>query len=208
MTDLDAPTRSDAPTLLGALEEDGPLDLNLDEEAHPAFDAEGEVDRPALQRAMRSQLAEVLRPLLDVPIARPLLDAWCTWTSLREAGAATLASDAPQTVDLSGRSVTLVKKPQVEVVVDGVVLATLQFEVSVDVEADVLGAVVRRGRLAELEGGACKATVRLGLAGETLATGHVTVTPRLHLPLGDGIPLADVPGQRGVVEGVAGDTPG
>ena len=208
MTDLDTPVQVAEPTLLGALEAEAPLDVTLDE-THPALHTEGDVDRPALARAVRNQLAEVLRPLLDVPFTRPLLDAWCTWSSLREAGAATLGSDLPQTVDLSERTVKLVKRPQVEIAVDGVVLTTLTFEVTVDVEADVLGAVVRRGRLVALDGGACEAEVRLGLAGETLATGHLTLTPRLHLPLGDGIALTDVPVGPGVGSHVVGDdTPG
>jgi hypothetical protein len=148
------------------------------------------VDNPVWPGILRL-VAEAAVTLLDADVGSVLVAGWKKHDELVEAGRTTRETGESLPVELDGHTVTLRQHPRVEVKWGPDTLATVHFEVIVEVRVHAVDGIVRGGSLVALSSGRCD-------AGVTLETGGVTLGPRwsgeldLHMvvDLGGGIPLA------------------
>ena len=190
-------------TALEILERDG-VDLERQLVAsHPLDPAASKLPTISgdLWAAVAQELAELARGFLQVEVADVLVHGWTSYRTLVEAGDRTRGTAEIDAVDLAGRDLSLHRHPSVDVVFLDQTLATVTFDVGVEVRIEALTAIVRDGRLTSLGTGRCDVTAMLAVEGTELARAHRLVDPQLVVELGDGIPLGHPPveGQRSVV---------
>jgi hypothetical protein len=94
-----------------------------------------------------------------------------------------------EVVDLVSHRIRSVHRPDVAVLVDGVRVAKIDFELKVVFEVGALVAVVRAGRLVALRGGRCDLDATLSAEGIPLAQQHKRFDLGARLPLGSGVEL-------------------
>ncbi|GAA4346473.1 hypothetical protein [Angustibacter luteus] len=143
----------------------------------------------ALWEAGLSELAEVARGFLGADLGGLLVVGLQRTRELVEAGRATRGTADRVLVDLTGRELTVVQHPTVDVMVGPRRLAEIPFELRLVVTLAALAAVVRDGRLVELTSGTGQATVTLSTHGEVVASGSRPFDPHLTVRLGDGVRL-------------------
>jgi len=198
-------------TILSVLEAGGPLVDALTSEEVLA-DAAGKLGTlsSSLWGTAYAELGGMLRGFLDIDLGATVVAGWCAHRDLVKAGRETLTAPGTVLVPLTGRDVTLAKRPAVELVLGDAVLTTLVFELRLDVHVDTATGVVRGGRLVELTTGTCHVKATLSCEGSKLRSADYHFDPRVGCPLGDGILLAAVPAQResGVPTGEGGRTEG
>ena len=142
--------------------------------------------RPALER----ELAVAVAGLLDVDLGEALLAGWRGHGQLRSAARNTV--DRPGTTELVTvvtHQVTSTHAPHVDLVVNGVHVATVEVTVEIVADVDGLLASVRAGRLTALHAGRCRVTVTLRYGGVELASGAVTLDAPATVSLGSGVDL-------------------
>lgn len=183
----------------------GPVDLaqqlqgaNALDEAAAVLSAAGS----ALWDTAYAELATFAEDFLRFDVVGAVLAFWCASEELIEAGEATRGTGAVELPRLVERDMRLAKHPAVDLVLMRKRIATLTFDVTLDLHADVLTGTVRDGKLVALTGGPCTVTVTLGLGRKELAKGARTVDRHLALGLGTGLPLPVIPGQRGPAAGL------
>jgi hypothetical protein len=182
----------------------GPVDVAQQLHAENALDEAAAVltaAGSALWDTAYSEVAAFAEDFLRFDVASAVLACWCTSEELIAAGAATRGTGAVELPRLVERNMRLAKHPAVELVLLRKRIATLTFDVTVDVHADVLTGTVRDGNLVALTGGPCTVTVTLSLGRKELAKGSRTIDRHLAVGLGSGLPLAAIPGQRGLASG-------
>ena len=90
-------------------------------------------------------------------------------------------------------------RPSIDVVVNGVRLASLPFDLGIDFDVDSAVGTVREGRLVSLDLGQCVVRISLSYSGVRLASRDLPLDPAITANLGAGIPLLDeAPGQSPV----------
>jgi hypothetical protein len=143
------------------------------------------------RRVVDRQLAAAIDQVLEVDLGQTLIGAWRTHSDLISAARTTRANpDRSETVTLAAHDVTASHHPYVEVVVNGLTLARLHWDLGIRLEVEGLVAVVRGGRLTELRGGGLGASVTFGCEGYEVAAGRlVGLDPRLVVTVGSGIGL-------------------
>jgi hypothetical protein len=144
------------------------------------------------RRAVDQQVAAAIDRVLDVDLGETLVDAWRKHRDLVDAIRTTRADpERSETVVLADHDVGVSHHPVVEVVVNGVTLARLTWDLGIRLEVEGLVAVVRGGRLVELRGGGVAAAVTLGCEGVEIAARRLAgLDPRLVVALGTGVALA------------------
>jgi hypothetical protein len=185
------------PTVLSLLEAPGPL-VDALTSAEVLTDAAGRLGTlgSSLWGTAYRELAGMLRGFLDVDLGATVVAGWCAHRDLVKAGRQTLTAPGTVLVPLTGRDVTLAKRPAVELLLGEAVLTRLVFELRLDVHVDTATGVVRGGRLVELTTGTCHVKATLSCEGSKLRTAEYHFDPRLACRLGDGLPLVTVPTQR------------
>lgn len=157
---------------------------------------------PAAGALLDDELVSALeRSIGGVDLSAGWTTCWERYWSVSDACRRTAADDAAtEIVVLARHQVTSAYEAPVDIVVDGVALCTLEFELTVTGEVVGLSAVVRGGRVRGLKGGAVTAEARLSLGEAILDTwrfaSEVEVVVDLPEPV-DQTPRAPVPGQRG-----------
>jgi hypothetical protein len=145
---------------------------------------------PAGRAAAGGEVASALTGLLHLDLGETVVGGWRTHRALVEAAAATRVDPAAsEVVPLATHRIDETHRPCVEVVVNGVTIATVGFEVTIALEIDAVLATVRRARLVAVHGGRIAATVALTAAGRELVARAVTLDPALVVSLGDGVTL-------------------
>ncbi len=140
--------------------------------------------------AVSGQIATVAHGLLDLDLGDIIVGGWRKYADLTAAAKRTIATpDSTEVVDLVTHRIISTHRPRVEVLVDDVNVATLRFELSIELAVKGLVATVRHGRLVTLHSGACDVTATLAVDGRQLAKreAHLELRPLLYL--GGGIPL-------------------
>jgi hypothetical protein len=162
------------------------------------------------QRAER-ELGSTLARLLEIDLGQLIGDGWRRHHALRAAAERTMADghvasrpadrsserddprptglDGVELVQLAAHQIVTGHRPQLELAVNGAVLATVHFDVEVSFDIDALVATVRRGRLIELQSGRCLVGVRLAAEGQELAHKQATLDLAALVTLGDGLVL-------------------
>jgi hypothetical protein len=149
-------------------------------------------------RAIQQNLPAVIADFVNLDLGTVVLAAWRKHRDLVEAARVTLdpASGSQQVpVPLATHDIVLTQRPSVDALLAGQVLLTLRLELTVTITVIGAEAVVRRGALTEVRGGALE--VKVAFSGQGIDLGRVTrsIEARLLLPLGHGVPLT-VPSQR------------
>jgi hypothetical protein len=90
-----------------------------------------------------------------------------------------------EVVELASHRITSVYQPFVEVLVNDVRVAAIQFELTVEFLVEALVATVRDGHLASLRSGACELTATLSAEGARLVTrqAHLDLPLLVRLPV-------------------------
>jgi hypothetical protein len=136
------------------------------------------------------ELAGALGGLLGLDLGAVLIGGWRRHRALLAAAHATRDNPAAsEVVQLAAHQITAAQHPSVDLVVNGVALATVRFELGLILDVDSLAATVRRATLVSLHSGRCTVTANLAAAGTVLAAGHLVIDPALAVSLGEGIAL-------------------
>jgi hypothetical protein len=141
--------------------------------------------------AAAQEIAEVAAGLLDLNLAKLLLTGWRKCSALTRAARRTV--DAPgsrERVALVTHTVTAEQPLSVELLLDGVRVATIKLELKLEWTVDAFTGSVVAGRLVALESGHCHVAGTLTVEGVTVANRAIDSDLRIFVPIGDdGIPL-------------------
>jgi hypothetical protein len=192
-----AETGTTGRSVLSVLEARGPL-VDALNDGGVLTDAAGKLSalNSSLWQTAYAELGGMLRGFLDIDLGATVVAGWCAHRDLVKAGRATMRSPDTVLVPLTGRDVTMAKRPAVEVMLGDAVVTTLVFELRIDVHVDTATGVVRGGRLVELTTGTCRVKATLSCEGSELRSAEHQFDPRVGCRLGDGVPLVTVPTQR------------
>jgi hypothetical protein len=149
--------------------------------------------RPVAER----ELLAGLEAVLDIDLGGLLVAGWRQHSALRRAARATL--DAPGSTELVAlvtHRIASTHRPQVDLLVNDVLVAAVEFELEVVADIDCLLATVRAGRLVQLHTGRCRVQATLACAGEPITSGGATLDAPLIVTVGHGIALIRPEGGR------------
>ena len=142
------------------------------------------------------RLADAAAGLIDLRLTDVFAAGWQHYPALASAALRTLEHPGSQElVDLVDHHLTSGHRPQVEVLVNGVAVGSVEFELRLDAVVRSLVADVRDGRLTALHSGRCQLTITLAAYQVTLATREVHLDLPATLPLGAGLALVPVLGR-------------
>lgn len=129
---------------------------------------------------------------LDFDLGDVMVAGWAKYDELKEAGARTLGTLDEKTVELAGRDLVLRQHPKIELTWQERAIATIPFEVLVEIRVHAVVAVVRDGSLVRLDAGSCDVDVSLEApGGGVIGPRTKSLVPSLVVDLGDGFRLAD-----------------
>jgi hypothetical protein len=150
--------------------------------------------RSGLVRAASAEVGSVAAGLLDMDLVDVLVSGWKKYGALFSAAEETMWSpDEELWVDLATHRITSTHAPSVELVLDGVTVGSIDFEIELGAEIQALRAVVRGGKLTAIRSGHIEMSARLSCEGVELKSVTREFDPSLELDLGDGVPLRDSP---------------
>lgn len=140
--------------------------------------------------AVGSQIASIGHELLDMGLDTLILEGWRRFEDLREAAERTrAASGSSEVLDLASHTITSEHQPRVELRVNDVPLATVEFELSLTFVVNAAVATVRDGRLVSLHSGVCDVEATIGVGDKPLATRSGQFQLPLMMRLGAGVSL-------------------
>ena len=147
---------------------------------------------PAGRTVVQRELASAVTGLLNQDVGGVLMSGWRKHRALLAAAHATRADpSAREVVQLATHRVSTTHRPYVDVVVNGVTVTAVHFDVELALDVEAVVGTVHRARLIDIHSGQCVASANLACGGRTLITRQVTIDPRLAIRLGDGLPLLD-----------------
>lgn len=194
-------TRTADPTVSQALRDavtSPALEVALDSRAKgvPALGRLSSIGR----RVVARQTVAALGELLDVDLLSVAEKAWCTHDRLVAAGYRTAARGGQEVVELGHHTVRSTHHPTVDLVVNGAVATTIEYELALTLEVASLVAAVRGGFLVAVHPGPCTLTAALSCEDVPLPSGTATVTLPGRVDLGRGhrlVPETFLPARAG-----------
>jgi len=146
---------------------------------------------PALQAlsqtgrdAAGSQIATIAQEVLDLDLGDLAVAGWRKHAALTAAADRTKANPgSSEVVDLATHRITSVHRPYVELLVNDVHVATVRFELQVELLVRALAATVRDGHVAALGFGACDVTATLAAEGLQLVKQQARLDMSLLIPM-------------------------
>src|SRR5688572_5610624 len=159
----------------------------LDRAYAGALDAVSAAGRGVVER----ELAAAIDSSLRLDIGQVLVGGWRKHGSLKAAAEATVADPArTETVTLASHQITIAQHPYLEIVINGIKLATIHCELGINLDVDGVVAVVRKARLVTIQGGRVDASLALRCEGVEVMSQRVTgIDPVLTVKLGPGVAL-------------------
>ncbi len=126
-----------------------------------------------------------------------LVSGWRKYAALTAAARRTAATPgSEEVVELAAHRVASTHKPEIDVLVDDVRVATLRFELSIEFVIQGLVANVAHGDLVALRAGVAYTTTRLRVEGQEIIVRESKFRLPLVLRPGDGISLLGAPADR------------
>lgn len=172
-----------ADRLAGELQRHGVARTTVGQARRLSSAASGLIDR---------EIGAVLAGLLELDLGDVLLAGWRGHRALVAAGQRTVADPVGrEVVDLASHRVRWASRPSVDLVLDGVRLATLEFPLEVEFVVVGVAAVVWRGHLVAAQGGECTVTGQLSFADVPLARNTSRVDVAWLVRLDPAVPLVD-----------------
>jgi len=180
-------------TALSILQTDGTEIDELLRRADPLADARNDVQvvSAALWAATLRQVGQAAAGFLHIDLGDVMVTGWVKYRELIDAGRRTRGTADPAFVDLAGRDLVLRQHPRVDVTWRDAIVATVRFEVVVDVRVQAVVAEVRGGSLVSLASGSCVVGVSLETQRVKLGPRTRELDPHVVVDLGDGFPLGD-----------------
>jgi hypothetical protein len=144
----------------------------------------------AARHAAVREVGAVGAGFLDLDLADLLAKGWQRYADLVKAARRTAAQpSSEEIVDIATQSFTVESRPSVEVYVDDLRRASVEFGLRLDFDVKALTAVVRSGRIIALESGHCRLTASIAIKETPVATRTAEFDLPLLIHLGEGIPL-------------------
>ncbi|HET8987965.1 MAG TPA: hypothetical protein VFN43_05580 [Humibacillus sp.] len=144
----------------------------------------------ATRTAAVQELSRVASGLLAVSLGEVVVKAWRTHATILSAAQRTAGSPlSRELVEVATHDISWAQQPYVQLLVDGVRVATVHLELALDLEVQGLVVAIAGGRLTAVHSGSCEAAASLSAEGRSLARRAAHVELPLVLHLGDGIPL-------------------
>ncbi|HET8988615.1 MAG TPA: hypothetical protein VFN43_08910 [Humibacillus sp.] len=140
--------------------------------------------------AVGGQIASIGHELLDMGLDTIILEGWRKFADLHEAAQRTRAAGgSSEVLDLASHSITSKHEPRVELRLDDIPIATVEFALSLTFVLKAAVATVRDGRLIALHSGVCDVEGKLEVGDKQLAkrSGHFQLP--MMMRLGSGVPL-------------------
>jgi hypothetical protein len=157
----------------------------------------GQVSQAGREEA-GSQVATVAHGLLDLDLGDLVVAGWRKHAALTTAAERTRATPgSSEVVELASHRVTSVYQPFVEVLINDARVATIRFELAIELLVKALVGTVRGGQLVSLRAGTCEVTGRLSAEGVSL----VNRQGQFDLPLLIRLPLRLHPGGDALGDG-------
>lgn len=138
------------------------------------------------REAADREIASVAHGLFDLDLGGLLVAGWRKHAAFTTAFERTRAvPGSSEVVELASHRITSVYRPFVEVLVNDVRVATIQFELAIDFLVEALVATVRDGRLVSLRSGSCDVTGSLSVEGARLVSrqAHLDLPLLIRLPV-------------------------
>lgn len=165
----------------------------------PALQASGAADQireqltrftePTRSEAV-AEVEKISADILNLDIGDVLVGALAEYAALRAAGQRTAAdTEASELVELVSHEISLNNQPSIDLLVDGVPVATVHLTLSLLIDVQAMTATVRAGRLTALRVGRCDVRASISVEGTTVASKQGELRLPVSLPVGSGIPL-------------------
>ena len=137
-----------------------------------------------------AEVEKISADVLNLDVGDVLVGALAGYAALRAAGRRTAAdTEASELVELVSHEISLDNQPSIDLLVDGVQVATVHLTLSLLIDVQAMTATVRGGRLTALRVGRCDVTASIGVDGITVASKQGQLQLPVSLPVGAGIPL-------------------
>jgi hypothetical protein len=138
------------------------------------------------RQAADSQLATVAHGLLDLDLVNLMVAGWRKQGELAAAAKRTAANPgSAEVVELASHRISSVHRPSVELLINDVHVATVNFELDIEFVVKALVVTVRNGHVVSLYSGACDVAATLAAEGLQLASrrAHFNLPLIIRLPL-------------------------
>jgi hypothetical protein len=190
MTTLDIPVTADT-ILFGSSGAAGSLEDFLDARRLSGWITSGAAHLTRdMQGALRNEICTATDDLLNLDLVDVLMTGWRKHAALAAAARRTAAAQGTsEVVDLATHHMTMVQRPYIDLLCDGVRVGRVQLELRLDVTVAGLVAVVRAGCLVAMQAGHCTVTATLLIESERVAARSAHLDLPLTVRLGAGIPL-------------------
>ncbi|MGH2659605.1 MAG: hypothetical protein ACRDHS_08055 [Actinomycetota bacterium] len=173
----------DDEVLRGALADSGVLDAAVTTQ---------EGVSAGLLTAARDEVARVTAGLLDLDLVDVLVGGWRKYGALAEAARRSLNSPgAEEVVDLAVHRITSTHRPRIDLMVDGVKVAEVDFAIDLTIDLHAVRAVLVGGRLIALRSGRADLHAELTCEGVSVASATRQVELPVIVPLGSGVTLTE-----------------
>ena len=144
--------------------------------------------------AVDKEIGTVTDGLLDMDLGDTLVSSWRKYSELTQSAQRTLAAPgSEEIVVLARHRVSGAYHPRVDLLIDGVLLNSFEFELTIVFEVTGVSAVVRSGDLVALRGGESQVTATLSLEGAKLGARKQAFDLGLLIQLQRPIPLVEKP---------------
>jgi hypothetical protein len=150
--------------------------------------------RNGLIRAAAAEVGSVVASLLDMDLVDVLVSGWKKYGALSTAAEETLWSPGEERwIDLATHRIASTHAPSVELILDGLKIGSIDFEIELGATIQALRAVVSGGKLTGVRSGQIDLSAKLSCEGVELKSITHKIDASLELDLGDGIPLREPP---------------
>lgn len=147
---------------------------------------------PALLNVARHELADAATGFMSANLADIVAAGWKKYSALKTAARNTREHPgAKELVSLTTHRIASRHRPSVDLYLDGKLIATIEIHLEVALTIAGVIAVVREGRLTEIQSGSCTASGTLAVQGITLMGRQRTFDLYGAVRLGDGVPLLE-----------------
>ena len=145
---------------------------------------------PGLTDVARRELADATNGLMSANLADVVAAGWKKYDALKKAARTTRDDpDAKELVSLMTPKIASVHHPSVDLYLDGKSIATVEIELEVALTIAGVIAVVKQGRLTEIQSGSCTASGSLAVQGIEMIKRQRKFDLYGAFRLGHGVPL-------------------
>jgi hypothetical protein len=142
------------------------------------------------RQVVEREMSAAVAGLLGLDLGDVLLAGWRRHRALHAAAEATQGNPgAVEVVQLATHRITTGHRPYVDIVLNGATVATVHFDLSLDLDVDGVLGTVKEGKLMSLQGGRCTVSAGLSCLGKELVSRQVAIDPVVAVNLGQGVSL-------------------